>query len=153
VSASVAFGPLPRARGEEEPARPSRRIAPRPARREPGGEDGGGEILRRLLIRDRGRIVLLRLEEVDWIEGAGNYVRFHAAGEIHSLRRTLGALEARLDPALFVRVHRSTIVNLDRLAEMRARPSGGYELVLRDGSRLTLSRRHKHRFFALTGRP
>ena len=105
--------------------------------------------LERLLVRENGRLVVVRLAEVDWIEGAGNYVRLHAGSRSHLYRQTLVQLEQRLDPARFARIHRSTIVNLDRIDELRPTISGSYQVLLLGGERLTLSRGHRRRALEL----
>jgi two-component system LytT family response regulator len=105
--------------------------------------------LERLLVRENGRLVVVRLAEVDWIEGAGNYVRLHVGTRSHLHRQTLAQLEQRLDPTRFARIHRSTIVNLDRIDELRPTISGSYEVVLLGGERLTLSRGHRRRALEL----
>jgi two-component system LytT family response regulator len=99
--------------------------------------------LDRLMVKSRSRIYFVRTGEIEWIEAAGNYVRLHTAGKRHLLRRTMGGLEAQLDPEQFLRIHRSTIVNLDYVRELRPTFSGEYEVVLKDGTRLTLSRGYR----------
>ena len=111
-----------------------------------------GRPLDRLLIRKSDRWLVVRLAEVDWIGGAGNYVELHLGGASHLYRQTLSGLEPRLDPRRFARIHRSTIVNLDRIAELRPSASGCYDVTLRDGSHLALSRRHRKRVLALVGK-
>ena len=107
----------------------------------------------RLVVRDGGRIVFLRTDEIDWIEAAGNYLQLHAGRHTHMMRETMAGMEAQLDAGRFVRVHRSTIVNLDRVRELQPGPHGDSILLLRDGTRLTLSRTHRVRFEkALAGR-
>jgi len=107
----------------------------------------------RLVVRDGGRILFLRTDEIDWIEAAGNYLKLHAGRHAHMMRETMAGIEAQLDPARFVRVHRSTIVNLDRVREMQPGPHGDSTLLLRDGTRLTLSRTCRAHFEnALAGR-
>jgi two-component system LytT family response regulator len=108
--------------------------------------------LERLLIRKGDRWLVVRLAEVDWIGGAGNYVELHVGAAKHLYRQTLGGMEPRLDTRRFVRIHRSTIVNLDRVAELRPTTSGCYDVMLRDGTHLTLSRRHRKRVLELVGR-
>lgn len=108
--------------------------------------------LERVLVRDGGRLRVARLAEVDWIEGAGKYVDLHLGAERQRLRASLGGLEHRLDPRRFVRVHRSAIVNVDRVAELAPRPSGSYELRLASGATLTVSRSHRRRLLQLMGR-
>src|SRR4051812_34756910 len=87
----------------------------------------------RLMVKSGGRITFVRIADIDWIEAAGNYVRLHVGKEDHLLRESLAALEKKLDAGLFVRVHRSTIVNLDRIREIQPAFHGDYVIVLRDG--------------------
>lgn len=123
------------------------------ARREPGRDDAAAAgPLSRLLVRVERRLVVVRLEEVDWIEAAGNYVRLHRASASHRYRRTLDDLEACLDARRFVRTHRSAIVNVDRVRELHPSGSGGYDVVLDDGTRLPLSRSYRKRVFAVLGK-
>src|SRR6266545_303466 len=75
--------------------------------------------LERLVIKAGGRVFFLRVDEIDWIEAAANYVRLHVGSETHLLRETMNALEGRLDAEQFVRIHRSTIVHLDRIQELQ----------------------------------
>lgn len=110
------------------------------------------ELLSRLLVRNGKGLVVVRLEEVDWIEAEGNYVRLHGDASGHRYRRTLDALESRLDPRHFVRTHRSAIVNVDRVRELHPTGSGAYDVVLGDGTRLPLSRGYKRRVFAVLGK-
>ncbi|HTE51778.1 MAG TPA: LytTR family transcriptional regulator DNA-binding domain-containing protein [Kofleriaceae bacterium] len=101
--------------------------------------------LDRLLIRASGRLVFLRTDEIDYIEAEGNYVRVHAGAADHQLRETLSRLETQLDPDRFLRIHRSTIVNLDRVKEIQPLFHGEHRVVLRDGTELTLSRGYRDR--------
>ncbi len=94
----------------------------------------------RLMVKSSGRIAQHPDPVLDWIEAAGNYVRLHVGKEDHLLRETLTALEKKLDPARFVRIHRSTIVNLDRIRELQPAFHGDYIIVLKDGAELALSR-------------
>jgi two-component system, LytTR family, response regulator len=107
---------------------------------------GASGRLSRFVVRSVGKMLLIDVADVDWIEAAGNYVRLHHGGESHLLRETMTALEGRLDPNHFVRIHRSTIVNLDRVKELRHILHGDYALILRDGTRLTLSRGFREPF-------
>lgn len=104
------------------------------------GEPEPGSPPDRLLVRGRGRTMLVDPEEIDWIEAAGVYVRIHAGGRVRLLRETLNHLEERLAPHGFFRIHRSTLVNLERVAELRHRSHGDYAVLLEDGTELTLSR-------------
>jgi two-component system LytT family response regulator len=99
----------------------------------------------RLLISDRGRVLLLPSQAIEFVQAAGKNVKIYADGRCHSLREPLHQLEARLDTALFVRIHRSTIVNVEFIVEMHALFHGDYELVLKRGTRLSMSRRFRDR--------
>jgi two-component system, LytTR family, response regulator len=99
----------------------------------------------RLVVRSGGRVIFLRIEELDWAEAAGNYVRLHAGPSEYLYRETMAGLEAMLDPARFARVHRSAIVNVDRIQEMRPLFRGDFAVVLRGGKQLTLSRAYRDR--------
>jgi len=101
--------------------------------------------LRRIVVRGGGRVVFVRTDEVDWIEATGHYLRLHVGRESHLVRETMAALESRLDPGRFARIHRSTIVNLERVKEMRSSFHGEYEVALRDGTRLQCSRGYAQR--------
>lgn len=96
--------------------------------------------LRRLVIRTGGRVVFLDLDEVDWIEAAANYVKLHVGKESFLLREGIGHISAKLDPERFVRIHRSSIVNVSRIRELQPCDSGEYIAVLRDGKELSCSR-------------
>ncbi len=99
--------------------------------------------LERLAIRNKGHVTFLRAESIDWIEAADNYVCLHCGSTTHVMRETMNALEARLDSARFVRIHRSTIVNADRIRELQPWFRGDYRVILQDGTALTLSRSYR----------
>jgi two-component system LytT family response regulator len=99
----------------------------------------------RLMLSERGRVVVLVARDIEFIQAAAKHVRIFAGGRCYTLRYALAELEARLDPASFVRVHRSTLVNVDHIAEMHPMFHGDSELVMRRGTRLTLSRRYRER--------
>lgn len=101
---------------------------------------GGGDFATRLLARSAGRVSLVNVEEIDWIEASDYYARIHAGRVRHLIRESLGSVERRLDPGRFARVHRSAIVNLDRVRERRPLFKGSYAVVLADGTRLPLAR-------------
>jgi two-component system LytT family response regulator len=103
----------------------------------------------RLIVKSGGRVFFLRTEEIDWVEAAGNYVRLHARSESHLLRESMKNMEARLDPNTFVRIHRSAIVNIDRVKELEPWFHGEYIVIMRDGTRLTASRVYSDRLSAL----
>ncbi len=99
--------------------------------------------LERVAIDIGPRTFLLRVADADWIEAADNYVRFHAGGRTYPYRVTLSRLEAQLNPARFVRIHRSAIVNIDRIRELTRHAPGDGTLVLQDGTKLRLSRTYR----------
>jgi two-component system LytT family response regulator len=101
---------------------------------------------RRILVRDRDRTRVVEADHIDWIEAADYYAEIHAGGETHLLRETMNELEQRLDPNQFFRVHRSAIINLDRVREIRALLHGDREIVLRDGTVVRLSRTRREEF-------
>jgi two-component system LytT family response regulator len=99
----------------------------------------------RLVVKSGGRLFFLRADEIDWIEAAGNYVRLHVGTTSHLLRETMNAIEGRLDPEKFFRIHRSRIVNMERIQEMQPWLNGEYAVLLRTGTRLTLSRGYREK--------
>jgi two-component system LytT family response regulator len=101
--------------------------------------------LERILVRRGEEATLLRTTEILWIEAAGNYSRLHTAGDSYLIRGTLNGLETRLDPARFVRIHRSHIVNLDQLRSLHPWSHGDWLVHLHDGTELMLSRRYRDR--------
>jgi len=98
-----------------------------------------------LLIKKEDRSVFLRVADIDWIESARNNVRLHVGKEIFVYHETTNGIEARLDPRNFFRIHRSTIVNIDRIREMHPWFNGDYAVTLKDGTRLTLSSTYRER--------
>jgi len=96
----------------------------------------------RLVIRARGKVSFLKASEIDWIEADGKHARLHAGRETHVVRHTLTGLEQRLASHNFVRVHRSAIVNLDRIKELEPWFHGEYVVILKDGTKLTSSAAH-----------
>jgi two-component system LytT family response regulator len=111
-----------------------------------------GEGRDRILLKSSGEIIFLKTSEIDWVEAEGDYVKFHVAGRTHLMRGTMAALEERLDPVQFIRIHRSTIVNADRLRKLSPSFEGEYAVVLQDGTKLRLSRGYQDRIKALLGR-
>lgn len=109
------------------------------------------EYLSRLAVKTRGKVYLLRIEEIDWIETAGNYVRLHAGGNAHLYRDSLVDFESKLDPHRFVRIHRSNIVNIDRIAQLEPSFHREHVVLLRDGTRLTLTAPYRDRMRAIVG--
>jgi two-component system LytT family response regulator len=108
---------------------------------------GGGppRYIERLAATIGRRTVFIRTDEIDWIEASGNYVNVHTSRHTYLLRTSMSAIEARLDPAKFARVHRSTIVRIDRVLELRSTRSGDYKLALSDGSIVPMSARYRDR--------
>lgn len=105
---------------------------------------------KRLAIKGDGRVILVDVDEVDRLEAAGNYVEVHSGARHHLLRETMASLEARLDPARFVRVSRSSLVNADRVRELQPMFNGDFAVVLRDGTKVAGSRRYRGAFDMLT---
>ena len=103
--------------------------------------------LSRLLVRERGRAFFVRVEEVDWLEAQGNYVRVHVGRASHRLRTSIGALEPQLDARAFRRINRSQIVALDRVRELQPWFHGDGLVILTSGARLRLSRRYRDRVY------
>jgi two-component system, LytTR family, response regulator len=99
----------------------------------------------RLVVKSGGRIYFVAIADIDWIEAAGNYVRLHVGKDDHLVRESLTALEKKLKPSQFVRVHRSTIVNLERVRELQPAFHGDYVIILNDGTELALSRSCRER--------
>lgn len=103
----------------------------------------------RILVKSSGEIFFLKAEEIDWIEAEGDYMKFHVAGRGHLMRETMARLESRLDGNRFIRIHRSTIVNIDRVKKLSPSFAGEYAVVLADGTKLKLSRGYHERVAAL----
>jgi two-component system LytT family response regulator len=110
-----------------------------------------GEGSDRLVVRDGARWVFLRAADIEWLEAAGNYVAVHAGKGTYLVRQTMSALERRLDPRHFLRVHRGTLVNVDAVREMAPDDGGEYVAVLRTGQRLPVSRRCRQQMEARFG--
>lgn len=133
-------------------------------RRKPAGRDAdvadatarleaGRTALRRWPVRSHGRIELVDVDSIDWIEASGNYVTLHAGRRTHLLRETLSAMERQLDPGVFVRIHRSTVVRIGQIRQLETAQRGDYIVVLGDGTRLTLTRTYRRRLERALGRP
>ncbi len=105
----------------------------------------------RLLIKTRDALVLLNTADIDWIEAQDKYVRIHAGPEAYLMRETISSLESRLDPERFVRIHRSHLVNLDRIKKLEPLFNQEYQVVLRDGTKLVMSRGQRKRLGDLLG--
>jgi two-component system LytT family response regulator len=96
----------------------------------------------RFIIRSSGRVVFLRIEDVDWMSTVGNYVRLQVGRNSHLMRETMTVMETKLNPDKFMRIHRSTIVNLDRVKEVQPWAKCEYLVIMRDGTRFKMSRRY-----------
>lgn len=104
-----------------------------------------GRFASRILVKQDGRMFFVKTTEIDWIEADRNYVRLHVGTVAHTIRERISHLEETLDPRLFARIHRSTIVNLNRVREMQQWFSGDYVVILEDATRLRLSRHYRDR--------
>jgi len=111
----------------------------------PAGRDNSSSEVERFPIKSNGRIILLKTEEIDWIEAEHNYVRLHTRGVTHMIRETMSALEAKLSAKNFRRIHRSTIVNIERIKEIQPWFRGDAIVVLDNGQKLTASRNFRDR--------
>jgi len=106
----------------------------------------------RLVFKQNGRVLLIQVESIDWVEADGNYVKVRSGNDSHHLRETLAALESRLPAEKFMRISRSSIVNLDRIKEFQPLFYGDYVVVLQNGSRLNMSRNYRDRLEAMLAR-
>ena len=107
--------------------------------------------LERIVVKSSGEVCFLKASEIDWIEAADYYACLHVGGKNHLLRRSLAELEEDLDPNMFCRVHRSSIVNLDRVQRLKVAEDGEYEILLNNGTRVRLSRRYRKHLEARIG--
>ena len=106
----------------------------------------------RFVFRTGGRIVFLNADEIDWVEASANYVRLHAGTQSYSLRETIAHIAEQLHPDQFVRIHRSFIVNVNRIKELQPCNSGEYIVILKDGKELSCSRGYRSGLQGLIGR-
>ena len=113
---------------------------------------GGRGYLQRLVVPTGHRSTFIRTEEIDWIEAERKYIRLHVRGTTHLLRENLSGIESALDPAKFCRIHRSTIVNIDRIQAVESLFGGEYLVVLQDGTKLTSGRTYRRNLHALMGK-
>ena len=105
--------------------------------------------LERLVIKAGGRVTFLKTEEIDWIEAAGNYIRLYIGKDSHLLRDTMNNIQTKLDPEKFLRIHRSTILKIDRIKELQPWYHGEYVVTLENGKQLTSSRSYRHKLSKL----
>ena len=103
----------------------------------------------RLVIKSKGSLHFIRTQDLDRCEADGNYIRVHVGQQQHHVRCTMSHMESQLNPLKFVRVHRSTIVNIDRIQELRPMFNGDYMILLRDQTRLALSRSYRGRLLEI----
>jgi two-component system LytT family response regulator len=108
-----------------------------------GGGRGQPRKLERLVIKSAGEVAFVSVTEIDWIEAADYYAALHVGAKTHLLRRSIAELEQDLDPEVFCRIHRSTIVNLERVQGLKLGEDGDYRVVIRSGSELRLSRGYR----------
>jgi two-component system LytT family response regulator len=111
------------------------------------------QYLDRLVIKAGGRITFLSTDEINWIEADDKYVHLHTGKVSPMVRQTLSAMETQLDPRKFRRIHRSAIVNVERIKELQPLFSGEHSILLEDGTKLTLSRNYRDKLFEFLGKP
>ncbi|MFA5833710.1 MAG: LytTR family DNA-binding domain-containing protein [Bacteroidota bacterium] len=109
--------------------------------------------LDRLIVKTNGRIIFLRIEEIDWMEAAGNYVKLHVGNEAHLVRETMNSLEEKLHPQKFIRIHRSTMINVEKIKELQPYFNGEYKVVLQNNTQVILSRGYRDNFTKVLGKP
>jgi two-component system LytT family response regulator len=101
--------------------------------------------LTRFMIRSGGRVAFIKADDVDWIAADDYYIKLHVSGKSHLLRLSMNELEEKLDPNRFLRIHRSTIINFERVKELQQHPNGEYVVILKNGTELKLSRSRRER--------
>jgi two-component system LytT family response regulator len=124
----------------ESPSEAGNRKPERAAQKEP---------IDRVVIKSSGRIYFLKIEEIDWVEGAGDYLSLHSGSQTHLIRETMGNFQAKLGPRKFLRIHRSTIGNIERIQDIRPLFKGEYVVTLTSGNRLKSSRGYRHELQSL----
>ncbi len=107
----------------------------------------------RIMVKTDGKLLFLKTDEIDWIDAAGNYVQLHTADKTYLSRDTMNNMESKLDPNRFLRIHRSTIVNLDRIKEMQPWFHGEYQVRLTNGTKLYMSRSYRQKIDVLMKTP
>ena len=107
------------------------------------------QYLERIAIKEQDRVFFVNVEQLDWLRAQGNYVELHVESESHLLRETMDGMESKLDPRKFLRLRRSTIVQVERIKELRPLFNGEYEVLLKDGTQLVSSRRYRQNLDAL----
>ena len=109
------------------------------------------EHLERIIVRSGARMIFVSVDEIDWMAAEGNYIRLHVGKQSHLLREKMGTIEEKLDPSRFVRIHRSTIVNIKRIKELESLFQGEFVVILHDGTKLTSSRGYRDRLREILG--
>jgi two-component system LytT family response regulator len=113
---------------------------------------GEKRYVERLLVKTGGRFVFIKVDQIDWVETAGNYLRLHCGNDEHLIRETMQGLEAKLDPDRFLRIHRFTLVNVERIKQVEPFFHGDYIVTLQTGKELTLSASYRDRLLEQTRR-
>ena len=113
----------------------------------------GSQYVERFVIKNDGRFSFVKVADITWVEADDKYVRLHVGKGTRIVRQTLVSIEAQLDPKRFSRIHRSAIVNIDRIRELSGLFNGEYEVVMEDGTKLIVSRHYKEKFFRVLGKP
>lgn len=108
--------------------------------------------LDRLIVKTNGRIIFLKIEDIDWMEAAGNYVNLHVGNESHLVRETMNNIEKQLNPQKFIRIHRSTIININKIKELQPYFNGEYKVVLQNNTHVILSRGYRENFTSVLGK-
>jgi two-component system LytT family response regulator len=111
----------------------------------------GPRYLKRLMVRENGRFLLIETARIEWIEAQGNYVRVHQGQIQHLIRRRIGRLQSCLDPQVFLRINRSAIINIDRIREVQPVSHGDFKIVMDHGLELMLSRNYRRDFERFLG--
>ena len=119
----------------------------------PNGAKTSTRQAERIVVRSAGRVVFVKTSDIDWVEAAGDYVTLHVGKKSWLLRETIAEIDEKLQAKGFSRIHRSTIVNTERISEMHPLDNGEYRLLLRDGTELKLSRSYRHQLQDLLGNP
>ena len=102
--------------------------------------------IKRLPVKNAGRTIYVHLDEIDWISAAGNYLELHVGKKTHLIRERLNMLETKIDPEKFVRIHRSTVLNIERVKEVHPLFNGDQLVILKDGTELTITRNYRENF-------
>lgn len=111
-----------------------------------------GKIIDRLAVKSEGKIFFIKIDDIDWIEASGNYVRLHMGSLSHLVRETMNGIQKKLDQSKFLRIHRSTFVNIERIKELQPWFHGDYVVILKDGTQLTMSRGYRSNLPELLGK-